>query len=325
MTDRPVVALVDAYSNARLLVSPIRMRGYEIVHVQSSAEIPEWFESSFRRDDFRDLVVHNRHFMDTVDRVSSSQPVAVLPGLGTGVELAADLSAHLGLRNSGMRKSVALQNTAEIVSQTGFKVHSVSLDGVHYICDIWEMRQSGSPQADGRPRGAMLLARRGVRQDRLVDLTLSGLDAAGLRNGPACTEFEHTAHGPVQGAPNAGICATDEPLLTREAIGEGQADWTVFAYLAPEWFRLRASRPYRRLRHAAWVSLATPAPGSARFRLLMRELKALESYHGSVVGGAPPVTRVQLLHTEEKTVVRDYAAALAAVELYGEGPWTSAI
>ncbi|MFF3617871.1 hypothetical protein [Streptomyces sp. NPDC002467] len=324
MTDRPVVALVDAYSSARLLVPPIRDRGYEIVHVQSTPAISEWFASPFRCDDFRDLVVHHGQFTDTLDRVSSYQPVAVLPGLGTGVGLAAALSAGLGLRSSGVRRSPAQLNSAETAGLAGFKVHSVSLDGVHYICDIWETRRTGSLQAEGRPRGARLLARRGVREDRLVDLTLRGLDAAGLRNGPACTEFEHTAHGPVRLAPSAGICAADEPLLTRAAVGEGQADWTVFAYLAPEWFRLRAARPYRQLRHAAWVALPTAASGSARFRSLMRELKALESYQGAVVGGAPPVTRVQFLHADEQTVERDYVAALSSVERYGEEPWTPA-
>ncbi|MYS09543.1 hypothetical protein GTW71_24620 [Streptomyces sp. SID6041] len=203
-------------------------------------------------------------------------------------------------------------------------MHSVSLDGVHYICDIWETRRTGPPRADGRPRGARLLARRGERQDGLVDLTLTGLDAAGLRNGPACTEFEHTAHGPVRGTLAAGICATDEPLLTRTAIGEGQADWTVFAYLAPEWFRLRAARPYRRLRHVAWVALPAGTPGSAGFRGLMRELRALESQHGEVGGEAPSVTRVQFLHADERIVERDYAAALSALERYEEETGTSA-
>ncbi|MFJ6696330.1 hypothetical protein ACIQM4_09670 [Streptomyces sp. NPDC091272] len=200
----------------------------------------------------------------------------------------------------------------------------MSLDGVHYICDIWETRQTGPRQADGRPGGARLLARRGERQDRLADLTLTGLDAAGLRNGPACTVFEHTVHGPAPVTTTAGICATDEPLLTRAALGEGQADWTVFAYLAPEWFRLRAARPYRRLRHAAWVALPVPASGSASSRGLMRELKALESYQGAVTGGSVPVTRVQFLHADEPTVEHDYAAALSSVERYGEGPWTPA-
>ncbi|WP_146065863.1 hypothetical protein [Streptomyces sp. SM13] len=211
---------------------------------------------------------------------------------------------------------------AETAGPTEFEVHSVSLDGVHYICDIWERGRTGSPQPDGRPSGAMLLARRGERQDRLADLTLTGLDAAGLRDGPACTRFGHTVHGPVRLAPSAGICATDEPLLTRAAIGEGPADWTVFAYLAPEWFRLRAAKPYRRLRHTAWVTLPPAESGSLRYRGLMRQLKGLESFHGTREHGAPPTDRAQFLHTEEQTVQRDFDAALSAVERYGSDPWS---
>lgn len=121
------------------------------------------------------------------------------------------------------------------------------------------------------------------------------------------------------------------PLLTRAAIGEGQAEWTVHAYLAPEWFRLCAAKPYQRVSNAAWVALPAEATESAAHQSVRRKLSELESYHGiaEADSGPQPLPRVEFLHTEEQTLLRDYAAALSLVESlaeqHGEKTWTSAI
>ncbi|MCC3777949.1 hypothetical protein [Streptomyces sp. UNOB3_S3] len=224
MSRIPVVAVVDAYGTARHLGPLLRERGYALLHIRE------------------ELLGAG----ELLQAVAAHRPVAVLAGAPSGAGLADLLAEGLGLPGNGTGLSEARAAGAlpgEDPIEGTFHVNTVSLDGLHHICDIW--RAPGPPGADvWDPAGDVtLLPRRGDEQDRLVAAALAALDALRLRTGPAHSVFRRTPDGPRLMGVRPGI-AGRLPLLAREALGAGQLEWTVDAYVGPEWFRMRAGRDY---------------------------------------------------------------------------------
>ena len=96
----PVVAIVDAYSTARHLAPLFHGRGYDCVHVQSTAKLPEDADT-FRSENFIDNVVLSGDRESLVTAIAAHRPVAVLAGADEGVEVVDFLSERLGLRTNG--------------------------------------------------------------------------------------------------------------------------------------------------------------------------------------------------------------------------------
>lgn len=241
MTVKPVVVIVDVGPTSRHLLPLFAERGYECVPVRGAGD-----------GGARELL----------DEVAAREPVAVLAGAGSGVRTADALSEALALRTNGTRLSAARSDRArmaETARAAGLRtdpgdddrgpggtylVNTVSLDGLHHVCDIWRTRHLRAEGGRERLRGARLLPRRGPEQDTLTDHAFTVLDALGVRNGPAHTELRLDAAGPCLVGCSPTVCGADLPLLTKQATGESQLDWTVDAYVAPEWLRLRAGRDY---------------------------------------------------------------------------------
>ncbi|MEU8580799.1 hypothetical protein [Streptomyces abikoensis] len=224
MLRNPVVAVVDAQGTAGHLGPLLRERGYAVLHVRE--EFPGGGEL------LADVAAH--------------RPVAVLAGAPGGAGLADLLAEGLGLPGNGTGPGAARAVgplPVETSAEDTFHVNTVSLDGLHHICDVW--RAPGPPGADvWDPAGDVeLLPRRGAEADRLVSAALAALDALRLRTGPAHSVFRRTPDGPRLLGVRPGI-AGRLPLLARQALGAGQLEWTVDAYVGPEWFRMRAGRDY---------------------------------------------------------------------------------
>ena len=100
MRPDPVAVIVDAYSTARYLAPLLHERGYRCVHVQSTPVVPAVYAPSFRSGDFVVNVAHDGELERTADTVRAHGPTAVLAGIESGVELADQLSEHLGLRTA---------------------------------------------------------------------------------------------------------------------------------------------------------------------------------------------------------------------------------
>jgi biotin carboxylase len=95
------VAIVDAYSTARYFARLFDQRGYDCLHVQSARRIPAVYAPSFRLEDFTANVVHTGHLDETLDRLRACDPVALIAGIESGVDLADTLTEALGLRTNG--------------------------------------------------------------------------------------------------------------------------------------------------------------------------------------------------------------------------------
>ncbi|MCT9008505.1 ATP-grasp domain-containing protein [Streptomyces sp. NPDC054766] len=238
----------------------------------------------------------------------------------TEEELAAAFRAVVGRRSA-----LDLLNDAVVVQEylegVEYYVNSVSLDGVHYACDIWKTQHLNVNGVRDLLGGSQLLPSTGPEQSVLTEYAFSVLDALGIRNGPAHTELKLTPKGPRLVETGARICGADLPVLTGKAIGASQLEWTVDAYLDPDGFKERATRPYEIQRHAVCVNMIAPASGTLRSLPRMDELRGLESYHDVLMRVRPgaPVARtvndfsypmlVHLLHEVEGYVLRDYTTA----------------
>ncbi len=239
----------------------------------------------------------------------------------TAFESLVGVDSALGLRND----AVVAQ---EYLVGAEYYVNTVSLDGKHYVCDLWKTQHLGVNGVRDLLGGSALMVRRGPEQDLLTEYAFSVLDALGVRNGPAHTELKLTPHGPRLVETGARVCGAMLPLLTRAAIGESQLEWTVLAYTDPEAFEARRHTEYEVARHAVCVNMVAPEAGKLVAYPKLADLRALESFHDVLLKVRPgeEISRtvndltypmlVHLLHEVEGVVTHDY---MTARHLDGEG------
>ncbi|MEU5693417.1 ATP-grasp domain-containing protein [Actinosynnema sp. NPDC020468] len=123
-TDR-VVAIVDAYSTARYFAPLFRAKGFRCVHVRTAPSIPAVYAPTFVASDFGDEVVHTGDPALTAAALKEFDPVAVIAGIESGVELADRLSEALDLRTNGTELTEARRDKflmAETVRAAGVPV-----------------------------------------------------------------------------------------------------------------------------------------------------------------------------------------------------------
>jgi biotin carboxylase len=102
---RKTCIIVDAYSGASRLAPIIAEKGYDLVHVQSSARrfLGGHF---FRPDDFIENIVFEGDPFAVLGALARYEVVAVIPGVHTGVVLADWLSEALGVPSNGTAQSL---------------------------------------------------------------------------------------------------------------------------------------------------------------------------------------------------------------------------
>ncbi|WP_338898161.1 ATP-grasp domain-containing protein [Streptomyces sp. TG1A-60] len=246
---------------------------------------------------------------------------------GTAGEVRAAFEALVGADSAlGLRNDAVVAQ--EYLVGAEYYVNTVSLDGEHYVCDVWKTQHLGVNGVRDLLGGSALMVRRGPEQDLLTEYAFSVLDALGIRNGPAHTELKLTPQGPRLVETGARVCGAMLPLLTRAAIGESQLEWTVLAYTDPEAFEARRHTEYEVSRHAVCVNMIAPEAGKLVGLPKMADLRALESFHDVLLKVRPgeEISRtvndltypmlVHLLHEVEGVVTHDY---MTARYLDGEG------
>jgi biotin carboxylase len=111
---RKSVAMVDVASPTTMrLARGLVAAGYDVVRVQSTAEIPHTYLKTFDGKAFSDNIVHYGNYAATLEAVAKHEPIALLTGGETGVELADRLSESLGLATNGTAHSAARRDKYE--------------------------------------------------------------------------------------------------------------------------------------------------------------------------------------------------------------------
>lgn len=115
------VAIVDAYSSGNLFAAELRARGYGVLHVQSTAVIPEGYKQSFRGQDFEQNLVFSEKDYTSLGHIlgelSKEKVSCVLAGSEPGVALADILSERLALKTNGTALSLARRNKFEMIER----------------------------------------------------------------------------------------------------------------------------------------------------------------------------------------------------------------
>ncbi|MYU25351.1 ATP-grasp domain-containing protein [Streptomyces sp. SID8352] len=80
--------VIDPYSSGALFTEALRSQGVPVAAVVSSPRPPEAYVSSYRPQDFPDVIVYDGDLDDVVRRVRALDPRCVIAGCESGVELA---------------------------------------------------------------------------------------------------------------------------------------------------------------------------------------------------------------------------------------------
>jgi len=104
------VVLVDVYPSSYALAQAFLDQGCDVVRVQSTSDVPKCYQGDFDTSAFRADIIHRGVLADTAAAVAEHRQVAVVAAGEYGVELADELSEHLGLPTNGRRLSPARRN-----------------------------------------------------------------------------------------------------------------------------------------------------------------------------------------------------------------------
>lgn len=198
-----------------------------------------------------------------------------------------------------------------------YTVNTVSRDGVHQVCDLWETHRIS---ANGIPDLAIawrLLPAIGEIQDELVAYAFDVLDALEIQHGAAHVEIKMTPDGPCLIEVGARLTGGKLAAGARLGTGQSQLDWMVDAYVRPNEFTRRSGRPYHLHRHVAQATMVAPRAGTLIAYHSLEAIKELPSFHDMHVRVNPeqhlPLTTddltypifVLLVHEIGEVVARD--------------------
>lgn len=157
-------------------------------------------------------------------------------------------------------------------------VNTASCDGVHTVTDVWSTDRITVNGVRDLVVAQILLASDDPSVDALTPYAFQVLDALGIRYGAAHLEIKLTPDGPR--LVEAAARPSGLPYHVADAIGEGQLEWAVDAYVRPERFHERVGTPYRRKQAVAWAALVSPASGRLVTYRALDEVRKLDSVRG---------------------------------------------
>ncbi|CAM9402570.1 unnamed protein product [Hapterophycus canaliculatus] len=126
----------------------------------------------------------------------------------------------------------------EYLDGTEYVVDSVSRDGVHRICAIWQYDKRSVNGANFVYFGMELMPATEKVEREVAEYARQVLDAMGIENGPGHMEVKYTSSGPCLvevGSRCHGGEGTWQPIA-QECLGYNQIDATLDAYIKPDVF-----------------------------------------------------------------------------------------
>lgn len=232
-----------------------------------------------------------------------------------------DDSAQAFRRLNGRRNALSESNDGVVAQEclvgAEYTVDTVSRDGEHHVCDIWETYRINANGIPDLLVAWRLLPAIGEVQDELITYAFEVLDALGIRHGAAHAEIKLTSGGPCLVEVGARIAGATLPEGARLATGRSQVDWVVDAYARPEEFTRTCGRPYHLHQHVARTVMVAPCSGTLVSYQRLEAIKELDSFHDMRVRVSPgehlPLTTddltypifVTLAHEVGEVVARD--------------------
>jgi biotin carboxylase len=184
----------------------------------------------------------------------------------------------------GGRNDVVLAQ--ELLAGQQFFVNTVSVNGDHYVAEIWE--DTRRPVTGGVAYDLeKLVMPGGEPQEALARYVSQVLDALGIAWGPAHSEVMLTSSGPVLIETGARMQGALLPDSVRAATGCNHVTLTVDCYTDPGRLAALIGRPYP-VRRQLWVAaLIAPYDGHLAADGAVAELRGLPTLH-DVIGDLSP-------------------------------------
>ncbi|MEU0519518.1 ATP-grasp domain-containing protein [Streptosporangium sp. NPDC006007] len=178
------------------------------------------------------------------------------------------------------------RNTEALVQSflegTEYIVDTVSVDGGHYVCGVWEYEKRILPDGRNIYELDVLLDPGEEPVPELIAYVGTVLAALGIQHGPAHAEVIMTPDGPALVEIGARLNGNMNPGFHDMCLGANQADLTALAYARPRDFRTRyAGRVYSRRQAAAVHNTRTEQDGlvASVDQAAVDRISALPSVH----------------------------------------------
>lgn len=146
--DRRVAVVVDAYSTGARLAPRFQAAGLDVVHVQSSAQPPDFYLRALKAEDFVANVVHAGDIEATAEQVARFDPAFVVVGSEPGVLMSDALSERLGLPSNGTALSAARRDKhqmAQALRRAGVRAIEELKTGDAEEAVAWAVRRDDWP------------------------------------------------------------------------------------------------------------------------------------------------------------------------------------
>ncbi|EJL91401.1 ATP-grasp domain-containing protein [Pantoea sp. GM01] len=108
------ICIVDAYSTGAELAPIFKKNGWSCIHIQSSSEIPQEYQSTFKHETFDFLISPKNEskdeFLKIAEELKALSPEYIIPGTETGVYVADLLSSLVGTTGNSINTSALRRN-----------------------------------------------------------------------------------------------------------------------------------------------------------------------------------------------------------------------
>ncbi|HLX50139.1 MAG TPA: ATP-grasp domain-containing protein, partial [Streptosporangiaceae bacterium] len=197
----------------------------------------------------------------------------------------------------GGRNDVVLAQ--ELLTGQQFFVNTVSVNGGHYVAEIWEDTRRPVPGGGVAYDVEKLMMPGGEPQQALARYVSQVLDALGIAWGPAHSELMLTGSGPVLIETGARMQGALLPDTVRAATWHNHVTLTVDCYTDPGRLAALIGRPYPVRRQLWSAALIAPYDGHLADDGTVAELRSLPTLHDVIGDLSPgrPVSRTVDLNT----------------------------
>ncbi len=108
-------ALVDAYGPGMFFVPILKEKGYNIIHIQSSKNIPSPFCDFIQNAGFKNNLSYDNNLDQIIDILKNENVTGIIPGYETGVSIADIISEKLSNKTNGTSLSAARRNKSVMI------------------------------------------------------------------------------------------------------------------------------------------------------------------------------------------------------------------
>lgn len=108
-------AIVDAYGPGMYFPSLLLQKGYKVIHIQSTKNIPALFRDFIEQAGFIRNIIYDNNLDEILSILRNENVVSIIPGFETGVTTADILTEHLGIKTNGTALSTARRNKSLMI------------------------------------------------------------------------------------------------------------------------------------------------------------------------------------------------------------------